>query len=223
MVFYASLRLAGSYTVGRYLAIAPSFEVLDEWWRVMSENNLGYKRISPEWYTYPAALVPINTTLPGAKAVQFVDKIIFNIQSDWNGLVNNTFPSQVFTDHISGNTYFIRSKSDRSLYWYVNDNAAGKPSGNVFVSRQGRTKFLIQSTDRELFGKVLIRADAVQVYVAGSDVAVGPGSDNVMIAGGHAHSHTFGSLLSGTYLAKGAHPNVGLLESPHGEDWELVQ
>lgn len=224
MVFYAYLKYKKTTDTFRYVLAAPSVEVLDEWWRKVSSLDLEFERLSPEWYTYNQTSVE-STLTNAAQAPEFLNKIMVQLQNDSGGRGFDTFPKQHFTNHISGQTFFIRSKSDPSLFWYVEEDKSSA-NDHVYVSKEGRTKFCIEAKDKNLAGKVLISADQILISVASSPkMYITPGSDGVMRTGQYAHScvsTSFGNLKSGYFLAKGIGASTAVVESDFGQEWELV-
>jgi len=79
-----------------------------------------------------------------------------------------TMPSQDVTDHISGKTFFIRSKADPRDFWHV--PREGAYVGKLRVSRDNRTRFRIaaKGAPAPLNGGpiVMIGSDAIEIAEA---------------------------------------------------------
>jgi hypothetical protein len=80
------------------LITAPSLEVLDAWWRAISDKDIGFNRVTPDFYTFSSLTTIQNPNY----APQFFDKLIFTIMND--SRVFKPFPPQEFSNHISGAT-----------------------------------------------------------------------------------------------------------------------
>lgn len=80
-------------------------EVLDEWWRVVSEKYKTPKRIGPDFYVHNSSEFNLAITIEtGQVASQFLSKLIFTLLSDRDGRILSTFYNHYpLPDHISGN------------------------------------------------------------------------------------------------------------------------
>jgi len=137
MVFYAYAKNNLDDVTYRYLITATNLETLDAWWRVVSGKNIGFARVTPQFYTFSAANTLPPTTVENANyAPQFMNLMIFTLLNDRDGRVFSLFTNQPVSDHVSGGTFYIRSQSDPALFWYVTSD------GKVYGSTSDRTRFL---------------------------------------------------------------------------------
>jgi len=219
MVFYAYAKNNLDDVTYRYLITATSLEVLDGWWRAISTKNIGFARVTPEFYTFSAANTLPPTTVENANyAPQFLNLLIFTLLNDRDGRIFSLFPPQQFSDHVSGGTFYIRSKSDQGLFWYVTSD------GKVYGSTTNRTRFQIQTTDTTLIGQTMIPTDQVEILVVGTTNSyVSSGSDNTLSITNQAESYAFSDLTGpSTFLAQGPTGGTPVLSLVHGEAWELA-
>jgi len=96
-----------------------------------------------------------------------------------------TIPPQDVTDHVSGSTFFIRSRADPRDFWYF------FPEGGYLsefgVSRKNRTRFRITAKDAPapLNGGpiVMIGSDAVEIAESRTGRVVGIDSSGYLVLG----------------------------------------
>jgi len=219
MVFYAYAKNNLDDITYRYLITATSLEVLDEWWRVISGKNIGFARVTPEFYTFSASVVLPPTTVENANyAPQFLNLLMFTLLNDRDGRIFSLFPPQHPSDHVSGGTFYIRSKSDPEMFWYVTSG------GNVYASSSNRTRFQIQTTDSTLVGQTMIPTDQIEILVAGTTNSyVSSGSNNTLAISNEAESYAFSDLTGpSTFLAQGPTSGTPVLSVVFGEAWHLA-
>lgn len=89
----------------RYLITAPTMEVVDEWWRVVSAKYKAPKRIQPDFYLHSSGEFNLSTSIQaGQVASDFLNKMIFTLLEDRDGRIQSTFFNYYpLSDHISGN------------------------------------------------------------------------------------------------------------------------
>lgn len=89
------------------MLVAPSLEVLDEWWRLTDDSKKykSVKRITPEWYTYARSELDVYYTIQkGGPAESLASLVVPMLQADWGGRQWNMIDSQQrATDQRSGN------------------------------------------------------------------------------------------------------------------------
>lgn len=91
----------------RYIIIAPSMEVLDEWYRALQKKLPpgGITRKSPEFYVHDHKKVDLGrTTAKGNQTPEFLNLVKFTLLSDVTGREYVTFYNKHVVDHISGNS-----------------------------------------------------------------------------------------------------------------------
>ncbi|OQD91011.1 hypothetical protein PENANT_c001G04181 [Penicillium antarcticum] len=139
MVFYA---YAASDTDmnARFVITAPSVEVVDEWFLDARADGLEATRHGPELYTYKYSQAQwiydwsIGSGTAATKSSR--NKIFFTRFNDAAGFQQSMIPNQFAPNHISGNTFYIRSKSKPSVFWNVDENF-------VYATQLARTRFKI--------------------------------------------------------------------------------
>ncbi|KAH7109487.1 hypothetical protein B0J11DRAFT_601700 [Dendryphion nanum] len=215
MVHHAYVRTDADVNTWRFLLVAPSANVIDEWWRDVSSNKaLGFTRLGPDFYSCA------QSASADTASKQFEGQVLFVLLSDtrhtrtWPAIHNYSR-----TDHISGGSYYVRSKSDPSLYWYA--EATG---GSIYASRAGRTRFRFSINGEDFTSrKVMIGSDNITITSAvDPKLQVGVEHGNLCF-GSHSCSLTFNNLRNG-FLAEGKATAsvVKKVESGIGEEWELV-
>ncbi|KAJ5770631.1 uncharacterized protein N7511_002682 [Penicillium nucicola] len=139
MVFYA---YAASKTDmnARFVITAPSVEAVDEWFLDARADGLEATRHSPEFYTYKydvAQWIFSWSVGSGTEATKSSrNKVFFTRFNDAGGMFQSMIPNQVAPNHISGNTFYIRSKTKPNVFWNVD-------GGIVYATQLARTKFRI--------------------------------------------------------------------------------
>ncbi|KAJ4264540.1 hypothetical protein NW762_005742 [Fusarium torreyae] len=221
MVYYALLKYTTSEPNYRYLLAAPNAETIDEWWReASSKDSANVKRLAPDYYSWGS----------GAQAWNLVDpawnnKIMYTLLNDRDARVMSTFNQPDRVDVISGEAYYIRSKSNPELYWLATKD------GQIWATKQGRTRFIFrvdgeQGSDKNrtvIIGKdyISIRAvgDGNQKYVSVND-------NSEVVLSGHS-CRLYYSDLKRNYLAQGDSGTSGSAPvtkvDGYGEEWELVR
>ncbi|KAJ4113892.1 hypothetical protein NW768_011422 [Fusarium equiseti] len=216
MVYYAFLKFTGNQATNRWLITAPNPEAVDEWWREASEK-FEVKRLSPDFYTYTNGTV--WTFAPDASL-----KIFFTLMYDRDSRIALTFHQPERTDVVSGNAYYVRSKTSKDLYWL-------ESGGLIYASKAGRTRFVIRITGQQNGEKnniVVIDKDSISLgamskkgirYVSTND-------DGELVLSGRSGNMFYGDLKK-NFLAQGQPGETETIQVTqaigYGEEWELVQ
>ncbi|KAJ5981892.1 hypothetical protein N7499_009053 [Penicillium canescens] len=94
MVYYAYAKNSNDDWSWRYVIVAPSYDILNEWYEAVrarvTENVLW--RVSEDFYVFDRTKLNLGrSTAPGNEAPQFMNKIIFQLQNDNEGRGISTF------------------------------------------------------------------------------------------------------------------------------------
>ncbi|KAJ8482158.1 hypothetical protein ONZ45_g15049 [Pleurotus djamor] len=209
MVFYAYISevgdsLANNDAVMRGLLAFADSATADEWWRAVSTSPNDFltkaiKRINSEMYTHDTHL--FNTYYffedPRLKdiASKFRGRLIITWLNDRAGRGQNIFLNKVeHAEHVSGDWFYIRSTSDRSIFWHYDIN-----SKRIKTSKTDRTMFRVQGTDVEN-KTILIRSDNVSL-TAYPDSKVQIDGTGSLLVGSDYWSFEFGHFASGQFVA----------------------
>ncbi|KAG2106561.1 uncharacterized protein F5147DRAFT_653806 [Suillus discolor] len=224
MVFYAYVKHLTNNRTSRYVITFANRAVADEWWRAVSTSTTGFangiQRVDAQFYTHETHLAhtPDSLTTAGV-ATQFLGKVFFTLLNDLNmnhrGL-NIIPPLDHFVDHISGNSFFIRSKVTPYDYWYRPQSCNA-----VYVSRTERTRFTISRTDRGTAGTVMIGSDKITVKLTTVNL-----TGQASLSPDPQSELTFSALLSnfavGSTLFQSDEMVKELLYAENGGEWELA-
>ncbi|OGM50178.1 hypothetical protein ABOM_001081 [Aspergillus bombycis] len=84
MVYYAYAKNSQDDWSWRYLIIAPTFDILDDWYNtVKSKVPDDIWRVSDDFYVFNRNKLRLGkSTAPGKEAPQFMNKMIFQLLSD---------------------------------------------------------------------------------------------------------------------------------------------
>jgi len=187
MVFYAYVKHSNDDWSARYLITFASRAVADEWWRAVSTTTVvkfseSIRRINAQFYTHNTGRAHIVDTLTtNGVATQFSNKMFFTLLDDRGGRHLSVIPSPDFADHISGNSFFIRSKVTPYDYWYCPLSSDCNASDEVYVSRTERTRFRISLSGRGTAGTVMIGSDEIVITLTNLNLSV-----NVIASSGQA-------------------------------------
>jgi hypothetical protein len=217
MVYYALLKYESSEPHYRYLLAAPNAETIDEWWREASSKDAEkVHRLAPDYYSWGS----------GAQAYDlgpsFVNKIMYTLLNDRDARIMSTFNQPERTDVVSGQSYYIRSKSNPELYWYAGGN------GQIWATNQGRTRFIFRiDAEEEKNRTVLIGKDYISIVAVGekNQKYVSVSDNGELVLGGHSCRMYYNDLKR-NFLAQGETSNGSALVTKvdgHGEEWELVK
>ncbi|KAG2049066.1 hypothetical protein BDR06DRAFT_975528 [Suillus hirtellus] len=231
MLFYAYVKHLTHNWTSRYLITFASREVADEWWRAVSTSNTSFansiQRVNAQFYTHNTDLANAHDSLTTTGvATQFLGKVFFTMLNDLDmnhrGL-NIIPPLGHFVDHISGNSFFIRSKVTPYDYWYHPQSCNA-----VCESRTERTRFTVSRTDRGTAGTVMIGSDkiTVKLTIVNLSVDVSVNTGQASLSPDPQSELTFNALLSnftvGSTLIQSGEMVKELLYTENGEEWELA-
>ncbi|KAF9052069.1 hypothetical protein BJ165DRAFT_1524937 [Panaeolus papilionaceus] len=162
--------------------------VADEWWRVISESSSGpyFQRQNAQFYSYNHEELNILHFFidDHFKSIsdRFLGRVFMTLIDDKVGRNLPVIPNQDVVDHCNGDWFYIRSKSNPSLYWFLFDDRVG-------VSETNPTKFRVKR--RNLDSKaIMIGSDAVMFQ------ADAPTSDCIRILGGSELVHRSACFIS---------------------------
>ncbi|KAG2103954.1 hypothetical protein BD769DRAFT_1367197 [Suillus cothurnatus] len=232
MVFYAYVKNVSSNSTYRYVIVFASRAVADEWWRAVSTSSVvkfteSIRRINAQYYTHDVGQANAADSLTTAGvATQFLGKVFFTLQYDLGGRILSIIPSpDHFTDHISGNSFFIRSKVSPYQYWYC----PLQGTKAVYVSSTERTRFRVSRNGSGTAGTIMIGSDeiAITLTTVSQSINVVPESGQVIVSNapksGLKFSDFLGKFAAGLPLYKDG--NLGrseLFYTEDGEEWELA-
>ncbi|OQD67788.1 hypothetical protein PENPOL_c003G08213 [Penicillium polonicum] len=94
MVYYAYAKNSNDDWSWRYVIIAPSYDILNEWYEAVRERvaeNVLW-RVSEDFYVFDRTKLHLGrSTAAGNEAPQFMNKLIFQLQNDNEGRGISTF------------------------------------------------------------------------------------------------------------------------------------
>jgi len=238
-IFYAYAKNVNDNWSWRIVIVFASREVADEWWRAVSTSNTRYsdniKRISPQFYTHDPDWGNITETVTEPLvAPQFLTAVFFTLLPDKDGRALNIIPVQDVTDHVSGHSFYIRSRSNRGVYWCC----PRTPSGNinlgthVFASGTEPTRFCVRIRAHDEGpnpnGTIMIGSDAVTICLTSGDgdlsVTVDNGSGGLTVGKGQPAYFKFSDLRDAFRVGTGQAAGIITWDvggGNHGEEWEL--
>ncbi|KAG2135089.1 hypothetical protein DEU56DRAFT_397235 [Suillus clintonianus] len=230
MVYYAYIKQSTTDFSFRYLATFCSRAAADEWWRVLSTSTKygnTVKRIDPQLFTHDENTAnAADSTGPGGVAADFMNKVMFSWLYNKDNRVWSVMPTSDFTDHVSGNSFFIRSKACPDEYWYC---PLGQDSHSVYTSRTERTRFFVHIINGTP-GTIMIGSDRIAITLTTVDLSVrsDPDSGALFVSKTSEQGLTFSDLLHGFLAGTTLHRDGKSLDRKEifkvhaGEEWELV-
>ncbi|KAI5818060.1 hypothetical protein BZA77DRAFT_386425 [Pyronema omphalodes] len=241
-LFYAYAKNESDHWSYRYIITFASRAVADEWWRAVQDSIsdsyktfADIKRVTPQFYTHKPSVGNIPNTVIDAKcAPKFLGKVFFTLLNDHDGRILSIAPPIDVTDHVSGKTYYIRSKGEPGKYWYLaNERLSDDTSRQVVqLSSTGRTRFRIKirvASGASQDGKIMIGSDDIFISVPGrNNVDVSnintSGSDGALLAGRAADVFKFHDFENGFIVASavGGGQSSNVWKHEFGQKWELV-
>ncbi|KAB8220553.1 hypothetical protein BDV33DRAFT_203408 [Aspergillus novoparasiticus] len=217
MVFYASCHPDSSQDKWRYTIIASSVEAVDEWYRLTRDAGIDIHRHTSEFYTYPWAVYPY-TKFDSSDNQKLKEQVLFHRNSNREETVFGefSFPGQFAPDHTSGKAFYIRSKSDPTVFWHDND-------GFIVASKTERTKFRVTGKTRPEKGHVMIRSDHISITVVGKDNGYVRNDDGILVTGGSGNDTFLFSDFKTAFLPSGVSGDAVMKKVENdGDEWELV-
>jgi hypothetical protein len=221
MVHYAYVKwVAGEKRYWRHIIATPHAGTIDEWWREASsveDNKNKLVRLAPDFYTWSSGANVWDL------APKLADKMIISCVSNQDALNPETFQQPERADVVSGNSFYIRSKSNPEMYWLAKDD-------QIWATKQGRTRFVFRiDGDHDNKKTVIIGSDEISIHPVGGEskqkyVSVNDNSE--LALSGHS-CRMYYSDLKWNFLAQGETGSSGSAlitkVEGHGEEWELVQ
>ncbi|KAG1721755.1 hypothetical protein EDB19DRAFT_1917117 [Suillus lakei] len=254
MVYYAYIKHIRDDWSARFVIVFASRAVADEWWRVVSTSprfSDSVRRVTPQFFTHDQANIT-ESIQQDQVAARFIGKMFFTLLGDKDGRQLSIIPSFDFTDHVSGNCFFIRSKSSPNEYWFVphttlhtagtapitasclsspNNNPNFEPQ-SVYVSRTERTRFRVQLTGRDTAGTIMIGSDEISITLPSVNLPINVDENGQVVVSQTPQSGLrFGDLLDGFCAGPTLYDKDGksldlkeLIKTAvaDGEEWELV-
>ncbi|KAG2099302.1 uncharacterized protein F5147DRAFT_712661 [Suillus discolor] len=233
MVFYAYVKHITTNTTYRYVITFASREVADEWWRAVSTSTVtsfvtSVQRVNAQFYTHNVSVAnAANSLTTTGVATEFLGKVFFTLLNDLAGRGSSIIPRlEHFADHISGKSFFIRSKVAPYDYWYYPPSCNATKA--VYVSRTRRTRFTVSRTDSGTAGTVMIGPDNIVITLATVDLSVNVNatSGQVILSLAPLTGLTLSTLLTnftvGSSLSVDGETVDELLYTENGEQWELA-
>jgi len=243
-VFYAYLLNNNDENTWRHVLVFRNSSVADEWWRAISANTrfASVKRLSPDVYNHNDSVYNLyNFFSDGnadvkAIAAKFVGQMYFTLLNDRAGRGTDIIPQQDVSDNISGNWFYIRSKSDPRRYWFspaADGNyckyCQSSSCDKIHVSTAERTRFRVTGRDLQE-GTVMIGTDQVTLSVSDSLNISSNTVSPTLIVGSNWTAFEFKELRNGFRLkleitsdAKGSSvEDIVRAIDKSGETWELV-
>jgi len=223
VLFYAYAKNILDDWSWRYVITFASYEVSNEWWSaVTNATGTSYpasvKRVNPQFYTHDTSKANIAYSITDSKvASQFLGLVFFTLLNDRDGRIQSIIPVFDFTDPISGNTFFIRSKVDPSLYWYSPDST--NADAHVYTSRTARTRFRVGKRNAQASqSTVMIQSDDVYISLPNDDRYVIVSGNSSLVVADKEEVFKFGDFTDG-FVVKGEEI---FKTQGGGEIWELV-
>ncbi|KAG2365231.1 hypothetical protein BDR07DRAFT_1481610 [Suillus spraguei] len=230
MVFYAYVKQITDDWSYRYVITFASREIADEWWRAVSTSTVGsfvssVQRVNAHFYTHNILVANSATSLTTAGvANQFIGKVFFTLMNDQVGRDLSIIPPcDHFTDHISGNSFFIRSKVSPHEYWYC-----AQGDNSVYLSLTERTRFFVTRDSQGTAGSVIIGSDDIIITLTTSNLSINvvTASGQVIVSPDSKSGLKFSDLLN-KFTARPLLNQLGdktrkLFFTDNGEEWELA-
>ncbi|KAG1775121.1 hypothetical protein EV702DRAFT_1120613, partial [Suillus placidus] len=168
-----------------------------------------------------------NTLTTAGVATQFLGKVFFSPLHDINDRLLSIFPSLDFADHISGNSFYIRSKVSPYEYWYYS-SSPNNPTKAVYASSTQRTRFHVSRTGSgTTCGTVMIGSDEIVITLTTVNLSinVNDSTGQVIVSPAPESGLKFSDLLNrftvGPPLVENSNMKE-LLYTQDGEKWELA-
>ncbi|KAG1753678.1 uncharacterized protein EDB91DRAFT_1077399 [Suillus paluster] len=241
MVHYAYIKNINDDWSWRYVIVFASRTVADEWWRAVSTStNTKYsdsvRRVTSQFFTHDINQANAAYSINDAQvASRFLGKVFFTLLPERDdGRVLSVIPSSDFADHVSGNTFFIRSKVSPNEYWYCPGSSTGNvtPNSKIYVSRTERTRFRVRlmSERKDATGTIMIGSDEIAITLTSAKLSVRVSrSCHLIISKSPEPGLKLSDLVNGfgvvTPLLESDPESEDLKElfkTDDGEEWELV-
>jgi len=245
-IFYAYAKNINDNSTYRFTIVFSSRAISDEWWRDVAASSSRFsasiRRVNAQFYTHnPDLAVISNSITDDPTLTKYLGKIFFTLIDDTGGRQLPVLPVINIKDSISGNFFFIRSKSDPSEYWYCPPSSSGNvtPNTSVYVSRTERTRFRVRlaSEGTNYKGTIMIGSDEICITLTSANLSINVSSngDSLIVANSPVPGLKFSDLNNGfkaggtiarrqEYLAGQYRDELvkELIKSVDGEEWELA-
>ncbi|KAG1814357.1 uncharacterized protein BJ212DRAFT_1300660 [Suillus subaureus] len=234
MVFYAYVKQITDNSSYRYVIVFTSRAVADEWWRAVSTSAIvsftdSIRRVNAQFYTHDVNQAnAANSLTTTGVATQFLGDVFFTLLNDLGGRGLSIIPSpDHFVDHISGNSFFIRSKVSPYKYWYYPQSS--NATNAIYVSHTERTLFRVSRTDSGTAGTIIIGSDEINITLTTVDLSINviASTGQVIVSAVPMSGLKFSDLLNKftvgpTYIDDQNLATRELLGTDDGEEWELA-
>ncbi|KAG2036180.1 hypothetical protein BDR03DRAFT_1000610 [Suillus americanus] len=231
MVFYAYVKQVTDNSTYRYVITFASRSVADEWWRAVSTSSVvsftdSIQRVNAQFYTHNVNQAnAANSLTTTGVATQFLGDVFFTLLNDLGGRGLSIIPSlDHFADHISGDSFFIRSKVSPYKYWYC-PQSSDAPDG-VYVSHTERTRFRVSRTDSGTAGTIMIGSDEIDITLTTVDMSINviTSTGQVIVSTAPMSGLKFGDLLNKFTTGTNVQSLDAreLIYTDDGEEWELA-
>ncbi|KAG1852443.1 hypothetical protein DFJ58DRAFT_791039 [Suillus subalutaceus] len=232
MVFYAYVKQVTDNSTYRYVIVFASRAVADEWWRAVSTSSVvsftdSIQRVSAQFYTHNVNQAnAANSLTTTGVATQFLGYVFFTLMNDLGGRDLSIIPPlDHFADHISGNSFFIRSKVSPYKYWYCPQSSNAADDG-VYVSQTERTRFLVSRTDSGTAGTIIIGSDQIAITLTTVDMSINvvTSTGQVIVSTAPMSGLKFSDLLN-KFTTGATDQSLDMREliyTDDGEEWELA-
>ncbi|KAG1775108.1 hypothetical protein EV702DRAFT_1269642 [Suillus placidus] len=235
MLHYAYVKNINSNSTYRYAIVFASRAVADEWWHAVSTSAIvkfsdSIRRVNAQFYTHDVgqANAADSLTVNGV-ATQFLGKVFFTLLDDLGGRQLSIIPPLHFADHISENSFYIRSKVSPYEYWYCPLLSNSNATNLVYVSRTERTRFRVCLAEKGTAGTVMIGSDEIVITVPSLSRSIDvTDSGQVILATAPQSGLKFSDLLSKFTVGPTVYKDGQsldtreLLYTDDGEKWELA-
>ncbi|KAG1780366.1 hypothetical protein EV702DRAFT_775979 [Suillus placidus] len=238
MVYHAYIHNISDNYSSQYIAVFASRAVADEWWRAVSTSaNTKYsdsvRRVAPQFFTHNTIKAnAASSTTDTQVASAFFGKVFFTPLPNNGGL--SVIPILDFADHVSGNSFFIRSRVSHNEYWYCPGSSTGNvtPNSKVYVSRTERTRFHVRliSERKDTTGTIMIGSDEIAITLTSTNLSIRVSrSSHLIVSKNPEVGLKFSDLVNGFRVVTPLLDNEGhcesvkeLLKTEDGEEWELA-
>ncbi|EAU81031.1 hypothetical protein CC1G_10150 [Coprinopsis cinerea okayama7 len=244
--FYAHIHNVQDDNTWRFTLIFANRATADEWWRAISEAPANTSiaksitRVTPQYYTHDVNIWNIwNFFADGnIKSIseRFRGRLFIVLENDRGGRGITVIPPVPIVDHVSGNWFYIRSKTAPHLFWYYDERRS-----SIYASKEKRTRFKISirnPSSQTPKNAIMINTDDVTIHIK-ENLYVGVDNNLGHIIPTRAYrTFKFGELESGAIAGFDVVENIeercsstfdgaslsisGPDSSSPGEPWELV-
>ncbi|KAL4268387.1 PH domain-containing protein [Pleurotus pulmonarius] len=232
-LFHAYISEINNDTVWRLVLTFSDAAAADEWWRAISSGKTAagapanllsdIRRINPQFYNHNVAVFNVYEFFTDWRVTElakpFRGRMFITLQNDRGGRGHDIIADQKVTDLVSGDWFYVRSKTDPSLYWHYEVG-----NSRVVVSNCQRTMFSVVAQNVPA-KTVMIRSDTVALSAWPHNRAIRIGSQGNLI-GGSTNDWTFDfeDFATGRFVDSDGvvvYENIAD-NAPKKPGWELV-